>query len=80
MAKTVTLRLDETTYDLIRKAAAGERRTMSNFIEYATVAYLSEDTFVSDSEMQQIVGDKELLADLKQGKSDIGKRKYTIIE
>jgi len=80
MAKTVTLRLDETTYDLIRKAAAGERRTVSNFIEYATVAYLSEDTFVSDSEMQQIVGDKELLADLKQGKSDIGKRKYTIIE
>ena len=80
MAKTVTVRLDEKTYELIRKAAAGERRTISNFIEYATVAYLVEDTFVSDAEMQQILEDKTLVTELKQGKADIARRKYSIVE
>ena len=80
MAKTITLRLDDSTYDLIRNAAAGERRSISNYIEYATVAYLSEESVVSDTEMAEILGDQHLAADLKLGKSDIGKRKYTIVE
>jgi hypothetical protein len=80
MSKTITLRVDESTYELIQKAAAGERRTISNFIEYATVAYLSEETFVSDGEMEELLQDKDLIADLKRGRADIGKRKYTTVE
>ena len=80
MAKTVTLRLDDGTYELIRKAAAGERRSISNFIEYATVAYLSEETLVPDTEMQELLRDDVLTAELKQGKLDIGKGKYTFVE
>ncbi len=80
MPKTITLRLDDKTYSLIRKAAEGERRSISNFIEYATIAYLAEDTLVSEEEMQEIVNDAELMADLHQGKSDIAKEDYTVIE
>jgi len=80
MAKTITVRLDDKTYDLIRKAADGERRSISNFIEYATVSYLSEESFVSDSEMQEILQDTELVSELKRGRSDVGKKRYSIVE
>ena len=80
MPKTITLRLDDKTYSLIRKAAEGERRSISNFIEYATIAYLAEDTLVSEGEMQEILNDAELMAELHQGKSDIAKEDYTVIE
>lgn len=80
MAKTITLRLDEKTYDLIRSAAAGERRSISNFIEYATITYLSGEAFVSDTEMDEILDDSELTADLKRGKADIGEERFTIVE
>ena len=55
MSKTITLRLDDKTYSLIRTAANGSRRSISNFIEYATVAYLAEDSFISDGEMAEIL-------------------------
>lgn len=80
MPKTITLRLDDKTYSLIRKAADGERRSISNFIEYATIAYLAEDTLVSKGEMQEILNDAGLMAELNQGKSDIAKEDYTVIE
>jgi uncharacterized protein (DUF1778 family) len=80
MAKTITLRLDEKTYDLIRRAAAGERRSISNFIEYATVTYLSGEAFVSDAEMDEILNDNELTANLRRGKADIGEERFTVVE
>lgn len=80
MAKTITLRLDEKTYDLIRSAAAGERRSISNFIEYATVNYLAGEAFVADTEMEEILNDEELLEELRSGKADIGTGRYTVVE
>ncbi len=80
MAKTITVRLDDKTYELIRKAADGERRSISNFIEYATVSYLSEQSFVTDSEMQEILQDTELVSELKRGRTDVGKKRYSIVE
>lgn len=80
MAKTITLRIDDKTYKLIRSAATGSRRSISNFIEYATMAYLAEDSFVSDSEMAEILADTELVTDLEQGRKDIANKRYTIVE
>jgi uncharacterized protein (DUF1778 family) len=80
MSKTITLRLDEKTYELIRNAAAGERRSISNFIEYATVSYLSGEAFVADSEMEEILNDEELLQDLQRGRADVGEGRYTVVE
>lgn len=80
MPKTITLRLDEKTYNLIRSAASGSRRSISNFIEYATVAYLAEDSFVADSEMAEILADTDLVEHLEQGRKDIAENRYTIVE
>lgn len=80
MSKTITLRLDEKTYDLIRSAANGSRRSISNFIEYATVAFLAEDSFAADSEMMEILSDTELISDLERGRKDIEEKRYTIVE
>lgn len=80
MSKTVTVRLDEQTYELIRSAASGSRRSISNFIEYATVAFLSEDAFVSEPEMDEIMGDSDLMKDLEQGRKERGAKRYTVVQ
>lgn len=80
MSKTITLRLDDKTYNLIRTAATGSRRSISNFIEYATVAYLAEDSFISDEEMAEILTDSKLISELEQGRDDIANKRYTVVE
>lgn len=79
MAKTVTLRIDDDTYSLIKLAATGERRSISNFIEYATMAYLAEESFVTDSEMDEILKDEKLLKNMITGNNEIESGKYRII-
>ena len=79
MAKTITMRVDDDTYQLIKAAADGERRSISNFIEYATISFLTEESFVNDDEMYEILKDETLLNNLKQGRKEIKEGKYTII-
>lgn len=80
MGKTITIRIDDDTYDLIKKAASGQRRSISNFIEYATMAYLTDDSFVSDEEMDEILGNERLLKSFQSAENDIKEKKYRIIE
>jgi uncharacterized protein (DUF1778 family) len=80
MAKTITVRVDEKTYEIIKKAADSERRTISNFIECATMAYVENSCFVADEEMKDIVEDHELINNLKQSLEDIKEGKYRIVE
>ena len=80
MEKTITLRIDDDTYTLIKKAADGQRRSISNFIEFATVRYLTEDSYISDEEMNEIIMDKELIKNIGAAKKDIKDRKYRIVE
>ncbi len=80
MSKTITIRIQDEIYDLFRKAADGEHRSISNFIEYATLAYLSSEAYVADDEMEEINKDKYLLKSLNNEISDIEKGKYRIIE
>jgi predicted transcriptional regulator len=42
MGKTVTLRLEDDMYNTLKRAADGDRRTISNFIVYATINYIFE--------------------------------------
>lgn len=79
MAKTVTVRLDDDVYKLIKRAADGERRTISNFMEYAALAYLTNDIVVSDDEMNEILNDEKCMAGLESGLSDIKKGKYKVV-
>lgn len=76
MPKTITVRIDDKVYELFKKAADGERRTISNFIEYAALSYLTQDIQVSDDEMNGILADKDLLSNIRKGLKDIKNRKY----
>ncbi len=80
MAKTITLRVDDETYELIKKAATGERRSISNFIEYATISFLTDGSFVTPGEMDEILDNERLLKNLKRGDADIAKGGYSVVE
>lgn len=80
MPKTITVRVDDTTYKRIKTAADSERRTISNFIEYATLAYVENSSFVTDEEMNSISEDTELMNNLKMSLEDIKSGKYRIVE
>jgi len=77
MAKTITLRIDDGTYDILKRAADGDRRTISNFIEYAAINYILSNNIVDDAEMNEILLFEK---DLKKGLNDIKNGRYKIVE
>ena len=77
--KTVTMRVDDSVYDMIKLAAEGQRRNLSNFIEFATMQYLTSSQFVENDEMAEIMDDKELVQNLINGLDDFKKGDYTIV-
>ena len=77
--KTVTMRVDDSIYDMIKLAAEGQKRNLSNFIEFATMQYLTSSQFVENDEMHEIMGDKELVENLMNGLDDFKKGDYTIV-
>lgn len=80
MSKTITIRLDDDTYKMIKSAAEGQMRSISNFVEYATTSYLTEEAFVSDEEMEQIITDTDLVRTLTKAKTDVRAGRYKIVE
>jgi len=64
---------------MIKLAAQGQRRNLSNFIEFATMQYLTSSQFVQKDEMNEILEDKELLKNLMNGLEDVKKGDYTIV-
>lgn len=77
MAKTITVRIDDSTYDIFKLAAAGQKRTISNYLEYATLNYTMNETIVDDTEMNEILKYEK---DIKKGLSDISAGRYRIID
>jgi hypothetical protein len=59
--------------------ADGQKRNISNFIEYATLQYLTSSQYVSDEEMSEIMDDKELLENLKSGLDDLKNGRYVAV-
>jgi predicted transcriptional regulator len=76
MAKTITLRVDDGIYNTLKRAADGDRRTISNFIEYATINYIFNNNVVDDNEMTEILSFEK---DLKNGLNDIKRGRYKIV-
>ena len=62
MSKTVTLRLKENVYQVFLEVARAENRSISNFIETAALNRLSEQQFVDDAEMAEILSDEKIVA------------------
>jgi len=77
--KTVTMRVDDSIYEMIKLAADGQRRNLSNFIEFATMQYLTSSQFVDSDEMAEITNDKELVQNLMNGLNDFKNGDYTIV-
>lgn len=80
MSKTITLRVDDDFYEMIKAAAKGERRSISSLLEYSAIFYISNSSYVSDSEMKEILSDEELVSSLRTGMQDIEKGEYEIVE
>ena len=77
MAKTITVRIDDSTYDIFKLAADGQKRTISNYLEYATLNYTMNKILVDDMEMNEILKYEK---DIKKGLSDISAGRYRIID
>lgn len=80
MSKTITLRVDDDFYEMIKTAAKGERRSISSLLEYSALFYISNSSYVSDSEMKEIMQDNELVQEIREGLKDIEKGDYEIVE
>lgn len=76
MAKTITVRVDDNIYSIFKKAADGQKRTISNYIEYATLHYTVNESFVDDEEMDEILRNGK---DLEKGLDDVSAGRYKII-
>ena len=70
MSKTVTLRLDNEAYRLLRMCAEADNRPLSNFIETAAKRYIEENGLVDEYEMKSIVSDKTLHQNIQRGHRD----------
>ncbi len=77
--KTLTMRVDDSIYEMIKLAADGQRRNISNFIEFATMQYLSSSQYVSESEMSEIASDKVLVDSLRNGFAELKNGDYVIV-
>jgi len=76
MTRTITVRVDDAVYEMIRRAAEGQKRTISNYIEYATINYTVGEAIVDDEEMNEIL---KIGKDLKKGLADVKAGRYKVI-
>jgi hypothetical protein len=74
MAKTLTIRLDDETYQTFVQAAKAERRSLANLVETAALRGILENSFVDDAEMAEIASRPELLKRLQTGSRNARKR------
>lgn len=75
MPKTLTMRLDDQTYETFARAAKAERRSLANLVENAALRHIEDSNFVDDAEMAEIVSRPELVKRLQAGSLDARKRK-----
>ena len=80
MAKTITLRVADETYEKFMAAAKIERRSLSNMIEILALKKLDEEIFVDQIEMDEILANTELLKKLRRGSKQVKSRKGSFAE
>lgn len=74
MAKTLTMRLDDETYQTFVRAAEAERRSLANLVETAALRGILESNFADDAEMAEIASRPELVKRLQAGSRNARKR------
>ena len=76
MPKTITLRIEDSVYNMLKRAAEGDRRTISNFMEYAAINYVLNNNIVDDDEFKEAMAFEK---NIKKGLADVKNGRYKII-
>jgi predicted CopG family antitoxin len=80
MAKTITLRVADETYEKLMAAAKVERRSLSNMLETLALKKLEEEIFVDRIEMDEILTNKELMKRLRRGTKQVKAGKGSFVK
>ena len=80
MAKTVTLRLNDESYNAFLEASKAENRSIANLIETAALTKIRELQFVDDVEMAEILANEDLLKRIKQGSKEAKTKQGRFVE
>ena len=75
MSRTVTLRLKNSVYQRIRTLAERDNRSLSNFIETATLRYLEQEEYVDEFDMLEIRQNQPLRESTERGLGDAGEQR-----
>jgi len=79
MAKTVTLRLDQQSYERLKAAAAADRRSLGNLIQTAALRYLDESSLTDEAETGEILSNQSLVKRLKAGHAAARRRRGSFV-
>ena len=77
--KTVTMRIDDSVYQMIKIASDGQKRNISSFIEFATMQYLTSPQYIDDNEMKEILNNEQLADNLELGIKEVKNENYMIV-
>ncbi len=80
MSKTLTLRIAEDDYNLLKAYAKSENRKLANAIETLAMRRLEEELYVDRYEMDGILADRDLLGRLKTGHLQARKARGRFVE
>jgi len=80
MSKIVTLRLKDEVYEIFKKLAKNDNRTISNFIETAMLRHIEESGQMDEFETTEILTNKPLLKSLERGLKDAREKKGHFVE
>ena len=75
MAKTVTLRLKDSVYLRLRTLAERDNRSLSNFIETATLRYLEQEEYADEFEVLEIRQNAALQESIERGLADAAEKR-----
>jgi len=79
MPKTLTLRVDDGTYEAFVRRAKAENRSVANFIENAVKTHIEDHDFVDDVEMAEILANDRLVERLKRGSKEARRRRGALV-
>ncbi len=79
MPKTLTIRVDDETYEAFVRRAKAENRSVANFIANAVKTHIQDHDFVDDVEMAEIRANDRLVARLKRGSQEARRKKGSLV-
>ena len=76
--KTVTISLDDATYEIIEKAAGRMGRSVEGFVE-SVMLFVIANSEVTDEEVVEILLDTDLIAAMDEGRGEYRARRTRVI-